>query len=573
MGDRKWLGLVALAVVVLASLSPSQARADDRDYAGKAATLVEPYLESGLFSGTILVARDGKPVFRQAYGLANREWDAPNTLDTHFRIGSLTKQFTSAAILQLAERGKLSLDDRIRKFVPSAPAAWDRVTLRDLLGHTSGIINYTALPDYYAKLSRIETSPLDIVHMVANEPLLFEPGARVEYSNTGYVLLGMAIEAASGQPYARYLAANILDPLGLKQTSYDDVTLVLPHRATGYRFGQQHWRNAPPMSSSIAYAAGGLYSTVDDLLAWDQALFSGRVISQRSLADMTDDHGRGYALGWYVGKAHDRRLISHGGAVSGFLSILDHFPDDHLTVIVLANNENAPVQKIARELSALAFGTLDPLDSIVLEDLILDRYAGTYQLGPRYFLSVTREFGRLVARGTGEPAYAFLPESDRTFLSPVIDARITFDTEPDGRPNGLVLHQLGRDRLGRRVSPEEAARVLAQPKPEHREIALERARLSRFVGHYALAPDVELDVALDDDGLTIQATAEPIYDLLPESRTSFFLKAMDAQVSFDLDAEGRVTGLVLHRHGLDTSAQRVAGDQAFMRPNADFKLR
>lgn len=557
--------LPALCLAGLAAVMPARAFADEAGYAGAAAALVEPYLESGLFSGTILVAKDGRPVFRRAFGLANREWNLPNTLDTHFRIGSLTKAFTAAAILQLAERGKLDLDDRIRTYVPAAPASWDRVSLRHLLGHTSGIVNYTALPDYYGRLSRIELSPREIVALVEHESLLFEPGAQLTYTNTGYVLLGMAIEAASGLPYARYLRENILAPLGLKETGYDDSSAVLPRRASGYRFGQQHWRNAPPMASGIAYAAGGLYATADDLLGWDRALFSGRVISKSSLDAMLDDGGRGYGFGWYVGKAHDHRLWSHGGAVSGFLSMLDHFPDDGLTVIVLANNENAPVLKIARELSALWFGTLDPPDSIALEEVILDRYAGTYRLGPRFFLTIGRDGGRLLSKGTGEPAYAFLPESDRTFFSPVLDARITFDTEPDGSPNGLVFHRAGRDRIAPRSSPEEAARVLAEPKPEHREVAIDRARLRPLTGRYALARDFVITVSLEDGRLYAEATGQPRNELLPEGALSFFLKAVDAQLTFEEDGDGRVAGLVLHQDGLDTEAPRIEGDEASAR--------
>ncbi|GEP09301.1 serine hydrolase [Methylobacterium gnaphalii] len=575
IGDRLASRLGAIVMVGLALVAPAAARprVTEATYAAAAEGLIEPYLQSGLFSGTILVAKDGKPVFRRAYGLANREWNAANTLDTHFRIGSLTKPFTAAAILKLAEAGKLRLDDRIRRFVPSAPASWDHVTLRHLLGHTSGIINYTALPDYYAKISRLERSPQEIIALVESEPLLFEPGTRMEYSNTGYVLLGMAIEAAAGQPYAQYIRDTFLTPLALKETGYDDVSLVLPHRASGYRFGQAHWRNAPAMASSIAYAAGGLYSTADDLLAWSRALFGGKVLSAASLAEMTDDGGRGYGLGWYVGKAHERRLWSHGGAVSGFLSMIDHYPDDGLDVIVLANNENAPAQKIARELSALWLGVLDPPDSIVLEDVILDRYAGTYRLGPRFFLTITRERGRLLSKGTGEPPVLFLPESDRTFVSPAIDARITIDTEPDGRPNGLIFHKAGRDRIAPRIAPEEAERILAEPRPLRREVAVDRARLRRLTGRYELGPSQFLTVTSENGHLYAQATGQPRNEFFAESERAFFLKSADVQLSFDLDGVGRATGLVLHQNGLDTPAPRVELDQASTRKPAKTQAR
>lgn len=555
-------GLVLLAAG-LALLSQRPARAEEaRDYAAQAEALVEPYVEAGLFSGTVLVAQDGKPVFRRAYGLANREWSVPNTLDTHFRIGSLTKQFTAAVILQLAERGKLGLDDRIRQYLPSAPPAWDRVSLRHLLSHRSGIINYTALPDYLPAIARVERSPREIAALTEREPLLFEPGTRIQYSNTGYVLLGIAIEAASGQPYAAYLRDNILTPLGLHETGYDDATAILPRRAAGYRFGQRRIRNAAPMASSVAYAAGGLYSTVDDLLAWDEALFSGKVISDASREKMFRDAGGGYGFGWYLGSANGHRLWSHGGGVSGFLSMTDYYTDARLAVIVLANTETAPVQKIARELGALRFGIHDPPDPVALEDVTLERYAGTYQVGPRFFLSVERRDGRLSVKGTAQPAYPFLPESDRTFFSKVVDARITFDTEADGRPTGLVLHQAGRDRLAPRIEAQAAQAILAEPTPERREIALDPARLSGLVGRYDLGGGVTIAVTEEDGRLYVQANAEPRYALFAQSDRDFFAKTADLQITFERDARGRATGLVLHGGGLDTPAPRSPGEEA-----------
>jgi len=457
----RWLRATPLAAWF--ALMPAQVPAQDATgYADRAGALVEPYLEAGLFSGAVLVAKDGHPVFRRAFGPANREWDVANTPDTQFRIGSLTKAFTAAAILQLAERGKLDLDDPIGRTYAGAPAAWDRVSLRMLLQHSSGIINFTALPDYHDWISRLETTPRAIVALTEHEPLLFEPGTRFEYTNTGYMLLGLAIEAASGQPYAQYLRERILGPLGLKVTDYDDQSTILPRRAAGYRFGGGRWRNAAPMASSVAYAAGGMRSTVDDLLAWDEALLGGAILSPASRDLMFRDGGFGYGLGWFIGTAKTgdatpRRLWSHGGNVPGFLAISDLYPDEHLAVIVLANTETAPVQKLSRELAALWFGTFDSPDEIALEDVILDRYVGQYRLGPRTVMSVGRDGRRLRAQGTGEPPYTFIPESARTFVSPVTGARITFDTEPDGHPTGLILHRDGRDRIGPRIDGDEAA--------------------------------------------------------------------------------------------------------------------
>ncbi|CAO4178005.1 serine hydrolase [Methylorubrum aminovorans] len=565
-----WLAAL-LAVLTHGALAPVRAE----DFAERAHAFVTPYIEAGLFSGVILVAKDGQPVFRRAYGLADREWEIPNTPQTHFRIGSLTKAFTATAVLKLAEAGRLELDDSVRRWVPTVPEAWAGVSLRHLLQHRSGIINFTALPNYYDQIARVDHTPAQIVALTADDPLLFPPGERFEYSNTNYVLLGMVIEAASGRSYEAYLRETILAPLGLKQTGYDDLTAILPRRAAGYRRGRAQWRNAVPMAASSAYAAGALYSTVDDLLAWDEALAGPRLLSEASRTAMFADNGTGYALGWFVsrvfGKPGDRssghRLVGHAGSIPGFLSINDVYPDDRLTVIVLSNTETAPAQKIARDLAALHLGHYEAPEAIVLEDVILDRYPGTYRLGPRAVLTVAREgkgkglgkglTARLDGPGLREPAFPFVPESDRTFVSPVADMRLTFETEPDGTPTGVILHRDHRDRTGPRVSEAEAIAVLAEPPREHREVAIDRSGLPALAGRYALAPGSEIAVSVEDGRLFAQAPRQPRNELVPEGERAFFLRTLDAQITFTTDDTGRITGLILHQNGLETEAPRL----------------
>ncbi|MDV2986757.1 UNVERIFIED_CONTAM: serine hydrolase [Methylobacteriaceae bacterium AG10] len=572
-GPHRALPVLAALLAGLAGWIAAPARAE-ADFAERADALVAPYIEAGLFSGVILVAKDGKPVFRRAYGLADREWEIANTPQTHFRIGSLTKAFTAAALLKLSEAGRLGLDDSIRRWVPSVPEAWAGVSLRHLLQHRSGIINFTALPNYYDQIARVDHTPAQIVALVANDPLLFPPGERFEYSNTNYVLLGMVIEAASGQSYEAYLREAILAPLGLKETGYDDLTMILPRRAAGYRRGRAQWRNAVPMAASSAYAAGALYSTVDDLLAWDEALAGPRLLSEASRAAMFTDNGTGYGLGWFVsrafGKPGDRtsghRAVGHAGSIPGFLSINDIYPDDRLTVIVLSNTETAPAQKIARDLAALHLGHYEAPEAIVLEDVILDRYPGTYRLGPRAFLTVAREGRGLSARmdgpGLREPAFPFVPESDRTFVSPVADMRLTFETEPDGTPTGVILHRDRRDRTGPRVTEAEARASLAEPPRPHREIAIDRSALAALAGRYALAPGFEIAVTVEDGRIFAQGTRQPRNELFPEGERAFFLRAVDARITFTADEAGRVTGLILHQNGLDTDAPRLPDEGA-----------
>jgi D-alanyl-D-alanine carboxypeptidase len=333
-------------------------------YAEEATALMESYVRKDLFSGAVLVAVAGRPAFKMSFGLANREWDLPNTPDTKFRIGSVTKTFTAVALLQLAERAMLKLSDPIGSFFSPAPVAWQKITMQHLLTHMSGIPSYTGLTDFAAKLSKIDRSPAEIIELTQNEPLRFEPGTQFAYSNSGYILLGYVIEKVTGLSYRTYLQENLFGPLLMCNTGYDDSTTILPRRASGYQCSSGRLENASYVAMSLPFAAGSLYSTIDDLLIWDQALSNGKVLNAESLRAMFTDYGHGYGFGWIVDREFDRPLQAHNGAINGFRSTLDRYPEDKLTVIILSNLETSPVEKLARELAALGLGVTRPVNLI-----------------------------------------------------------------------------------------------------------------------------------------------------------------------------------------------------------------
>ena len=436
------------------------------DFAQKAEALVERYARDGVFSGSVIVAERGGPVFRRAYGLADREWSVANTPETRFRIASLSKQFTAAAILKLVEAGRLDLDTPATRYVPDLPQSWAPITLRMLLDHTSGLPNISALPDYADTLSRIESSPRAMVARLEKEELLFPAGTAHEYSNTGYILLAEVIERVTGTRFSRYMEETILTPLGLAGTGDADPARILPHRASGYGHVAGEWRHAAPVSVSATAGAGGLVSTADDLVAWDRALLSGRVVSASSLEAMTRDGGYGYGLGIYVGRAHGYRMWSHGGFIRGFTAIKDTYPDLGLTIVVLANTDTAPALTMARSLAVLYFGDADPTQQVRIPAAVLGRYVGYYQVGPRTLVAVTREGERLFLRLPGQPRLALEPESDRSFVaSSTGTMRITFDTEPDGRATGALLSEQGRERAGPRIDADEVRKRTVRMAP------------------------------------------------------------------------------------------------------------
>lgn len=318
---------------------------------------VDAHLKSrfGNFSGFVLVARKGDILVSKGYGMANYELGVPNTAKTKFRLGSLTKQFTAAAILQLREKGLLDLNDSLSKYLPDYPHG-EQIFLHHLLAHTSGIPSYTDFPGFLDNLA-VPTTVEKVIASFKGRPLVFSPGQKFSYSNSGYVLLGCIIEKVSGQSYEDYLRDNIFTPLGMKDTGYDHTETVLQNRAAGYRYlnGKQLC-NAGHMDMANAYSAGALYSTAEDLYLWDRALYTEKVLSRESLTKMFAPGLGAYGYGWYIGQVSGRRVVHHGGNINGFSTYVARYIDDDVLVVVLSNIERAPIAQISWDLGAIAFG-------------------------------------------------------------------------------------------------------------------------------------------------------------------------------------------------------------------------
>jgi len=296
------------------------------------------------FRGTVLVGINGKIAFEKAYGMGDEEWGAHNTLNTRFRIASLSKQFTAACILLLQERGRLNVHDPISRYLSGLPAMWQAITIHQLLTHTSGIPNYTNSPDI-AKLNRTGATPQQMIALVADKPLDFKPGTNLSYSNTGYILLGMIIEKTSGQPYANFLKSNIFEPLGMEHSGYDGASDIIKERASGYQIIDGHLANADFIDMSIPFSAGGIYSTVEDMYRWNEALTEdGKLLSVESLKQMFTEYpeaaheGPHYGYGVVISRLKFAKLLYyHGGGVEGFSSSIQRYPRERVCIVVLSN--------------------------------------------------------------------------------------------------------------------------------------------------------------------------------------------------------------------------------------------
>lgn len=432
------------------------AQSSPADLAARADSHLKAYFEQGRFQGSALVAKGGQILLSKGYGLANEEHDIPNKPNTKFRLGSITKQFTAVAILQLQEQGKLNVQDPVSKYIPNSPEAWKKVTIHHLLSHTGGIPSYTSTPDY-VKQMRESAKPLDFMARFKDKPLEFDPGSKYEYSNSGYFLLGIIIEQVASKSYEAYLRENVFSKLDMQDSGYDWDSTILKNRAAGYvRASDGKHRNAPFLDMGQPYAAGSLFSTVEDLYRWDRALNTEKVLSRKSLeAAWTPVRGN-YGYGWTMGKtASGRRVISHGGGINGFATMMIRLPDDDAFVAVFSNLETPDAGRIGMELARMAAGeTVDTprvRKAVTVAPAILDRYAGRYELAPGRIFTVTSAQTHLLIQLTGQPAIPAYPESETKVFAKEVDAQISFSQIENAKAQVLTLHQGGRDMPAKRI--------------------------------------------------------------------------------------------------------------------------
>ena len=328
--------------------------------------LMKLYSEYGQFNGSVLVAEHGNEIYKRGFGLADMEWDIPNEPDTKFRLGSITKQFTSMIILQLVQEGKLKLDGKITDYLPDYPRnTGDKVTIHHLLTHTSGIPGYTEFPNFFRDLSRDPFTPQAFVRLFADSALRFEPGAKFSYSNSGYFLLGVIIEKITGKPYERVLKERILDPLNMKNTGYDHHETILKKRARGYEKRGDSYVNAEYLDMSLPYSAGSLYSTVQDLMLWDQALYTEKLLPRETRDLLFKQYipgaGGWYGYGWVTGKApigntkDSVSTIAHGGGINGFNTLIFRIPSEKDLIVLLNNTGGAPLNAISQAITGILY--------------------------------------------------------------------------------------------------------------------------------------------------------------------------------------------------------------------------
>ncbi len=411
----------------LLSLQPALAQST-RQTLPRMQQVIANYVDNKTFMGSVLVAEGEEVLLSQGYGFADIEWKIPNVPAAKFRIGSITKQFTAACVLLLEERGKLKLTDPIKDYLPDAPAVWEKVTLYNLLTHTSGIPNFTSGPVWDAYKQTPHT-PDETIALFRNRPLDFVPGEKFAYSNSNYILLGRIIEQVSGLSYDQFLKANVLTPLDMGDTGVDRDTAILPERVQGYDPVPGGFAHAVSASMTIPYAAGFLYSTTGDLLKWEEGLFGGKVLSAASLKTMTTPYKGDYAMGLFVLDTKHHGVITHNGTIDGFDDSLNYYPDKRLAIIVLGNVRSEVPDRLAEQLGKVAYGEKVVVTSdrrqVAVAPNVLEEYAGKYK-SPSFGLTILVEEDHLLSitpNGRKVPLY---PESQTKFFIKEFDAQVEF---------------------------------------------------------------------------------------------------------------------------------------------------
>lgn len=555
----------AICAAVLLLCQPQLALASDakpgstlaeQDLAGRIDTAIAPFFKADAPGATVIVVKDGKPVLRKAYGMADTAKGVKMTPEMAMRLGSITKQFTAAAILLLQEEGKLSVDDDITKHLPDYPGKGKKITIEHLLTHTSGIPSYTGKSGYVQTMAQ-DMTVAQMIDSFKNDPLEFEPGSRYRYNNSGYFLLGAIIEKISGQSYAGFLEQRIFKPLGMHDTYYEGLGNSKAPVAAGHSRGEKGFGPARPLSMTQPYAAGALVSTVDDLARWDAAIGAGRLLKpaswQRAFMPyrLSDGKATEYGYGWDIDKLQGETAIGHGGAINGFATYALRFPDQKAYVVVLANSDSGPANPavVARKAAGIAIGKpYREFKEVALDHAALDAVTGTYEVEKGVQRVFRRSGDGLVMQRSGRPPVPLKAASGNAFFIPEGLEWFEFQRDTAGKVTAVTLHQDGKALVNPRTGDAPPAR---------QAVKIANASFDTRAGRYELFPGFVLELTRDGDRYFAQATGQPKLEIFPMSETVFFSEQVDAEVSFEQLPGREGQTLVLKQGGRNTPGRKL----------------
>ena len=502
----------------------------------------------------LLVAKDGNVLYKKGFGYADVKNSIPITPHTKFRIGSVTKQFTAAAILKLQERNLLSVNDKLSKFIPDFPRG-DEVTIHHLLNHTSGIHSYTGKNDFIGRVSKT-ISPDSLVAEIKKDSFDFNPAEKMLYNNSGYFILGYIVSKVSGKPYETFLKETFFDPLEMKSTGVHYSGINLQNEARGYTRRASTYDEALNWDMSWAGGAGAIYSTVDDLLKWNQALYGGKVLDKRSLdAALTpavlkngEQPPMQYGYGLMLSKYRGTDVISHSGGLHGFLTQLAYYPKEKMTVAMFSNTSEPEANFDPNKVAELfLWNTMEKQISYAessVKPANLEIYTGRYDLVGQAVITVTTEGGKLYAQLSGQPRFEIFPRSENEFFWKIVDARIKFIADKNGIMSEAILFQNGQELKAKRL-------------PEEKIIQVDPVILDKYVGKYRLNDNIVVTVTKENNKLFAQPTNQDKVEMLALSETNFIVMEINAKITFLKDQNGKVTMFKLNMNGRDAEVPKI----------------
>ncbi len=452
MVRRMFVALFALVLVFGGTINSGAQGKDEAATKARLEQIANSYTPDNAFMGTVLVVEGDNVLLDKGYGMASLEWQVPNVPEAKFRLGSLTKQFTATLVLLLQQDGKLNINDPVSKYLPDSPPAWAKITLANLLGHTSGIPSFTGFKEFPTWSMSPHTQQEEIA-LFRDKPLDFEPGSKFDYSNSNFIVLGVVIEKVSGKKYGDLLRERIFEPLGMKDSGLDSDELVLPKRAEGYRPGAHGIELARSESMTIPWSAGSIYSTTGDLLKWEHGLFGGKILNAESLKLMTTPGKGDYGLGVFIQNRDGVRIVSHGGGIEGFNTNLMFAPEKQIAVVVLSNVNGSAPGAMGDQLMDTVLGKPVVLanehKAVPISKEEMAKFVGVYDLAPTFSLTIAIAGDHLTGQGTGQPAIAMMYQGVKDghprFFIAQVNAEIEFVPDTSGATGSLILHQGGQN--------------------------------------------------------------------------------------------------------------------------------
>jgi CubicO group peptidase (beta-lactamase class C family) len=409
--------------------------------------LLKAYTNQGSFNGAALVAQKGTVLLEKGYGYKNASANTFNDSNTIFQIASLTKQFTAAIILQLQEQHKLSVQDKLSKYIPDYPDG-EHISIENLLTHTSGIHNYND-ESFMENNATRHIKADSLITLFKNVPADFRPGTKFNYSNSNYILLGFIIEKITGKSYYSIVRAHIFQPLGMNHSGFDFASLKSADKATGYYvLTNKSKKPAAIVDSSVTYAAGSIYSTIGDLYKWDRALYTTKIMHDSSLQKSFTPFKNNYGYGWMIDSAYDKKAVMHEGGTLGFTSFIGRIPEDSICIILLDNKQSIGLLKIAEDINAILnkqpYDFPKPRTEIEVDTATLRLYTGNYQLTPEITLSILLEDGQLSVQASGDGKAELFAEKENYFFLKMTDTQFEFIKNGAGKISKLVFYDHGQ---------------------------------------------------------------------------------------------------------------------------------